>query len=383
LASAARRRPAPAVEVLSPRALNRALLARQHLLSPARLAAPQAVEHLVGLQAQAPLAPYVGLFTRVEGFEAAELAELMRSRQVLRTHVMRGTIHLVTARDGLVLRALMQPALERSVRRTLVRGLSDDRLAIVTASARRALAEHTLTRPQVIAALSAEHPAEEAGAVAAAVGALVPTVQATPRGVWGETGAAAWTALERWTGRALPARAPDPGPILLRYLAAFGPASIADMRKWSGLGGLREVVERLRPRLRTCRDEQGAELFDVPDGPLPDPRTPAPPRFLPEYDNVLFAHENRARINPMDHAIPLLPGNGAAAGTVLLDGVYDGTWRIERAAERAILRIQPFGALRSREREALEAEGSRLLAFAAPEAGGRSVETLTPATAPR
>lgn len=362
--------------MLSPRALNRALLARQHLLARASLSAGEAIEYLVGLQAQAPLAPYVGLFTRLEGFEAAELAELMRSRAVLRTHVMRGTIHLVTARDAVGLRALMQPALERSVRRTLVRDLSDERLAAVTAAARRALAAQTLTRPQLVAVLSAEHAADEADAVAAAVGALVPSVQATPRGVWGETGAAAWTGLERWTGRALPTHVSDPAPILLRYLAAFGPASIADMRKWSGLSGLREVVDRLRGRLRTFRDEQGAELFDVAEGPLPDPETPAPPRFLPEYDNLLFSHEDRARVNPGGYAIPLLPGNGAAAGTVLVDGVYRGTWKLERAAGPTSLRVQPFQELSTGQREELTAEGRRLLAFIAPGIGSSAMEVL-------
>ncbi len=360
--------------MLTPRALNRALLERQHLLRRAPVGLSDAIERLVGLQAQAPLAPYLGLWLRLEGFTTDALAEAMRSRAVLRTHVWRSTIHLLTRRDALALRPLMQPQLERSVRRTLVREVSDARLAVLVPVTRALLHTGTFTRSQLAAALAREHPADESAAVASAIGSLVPTVQVTPRGVWGESAAAAWTTLERWTGEALPAQSPDPAGVLVRYLRAFGPASAADMRKWSGLTGLRPAIERLRPRLRTFRDEHGAELFDLPEAPLPDPETPAPPRFLPEYDNVLFAHEDRGRINPGRYPLPLLPGNGAAAGTLLLDGFYRGTWRLRRELARASIAVELFDAPTPGEREELAAEALRLLGFIAPAAAERHVE---------
>jgi hypothetical protein len=236
-------------------------------------------------------------------------------------------------------------------------------LTEILAAGRALLAERPRTSRQLASLLVERWPEIPADSLAYAVGYLVPLVHVPPRGVWGTSGPVARTTMEGWLGRPLE-RDPAPDQMVLRYFAAFGPASVMDVQAWSGLTRLREVVERLRPRLRTFRDERGRELFDLPDAPRPDPETPAPPRFLPEYDNILLGHADRTRIIPAGRAIPLAPGNGATMGSILLDGMLAGTWRIARA-ERPTLTIEPFEPVDPAERTVLEEEGARLLAFAA------------------
>jgi hypothetical protein len=136
---------------------------------------------------------------------------------------------------------------------------------------------------------------------------------------------------------------------------------VRDVQTWSGLTRLAEVADRLRPSLRTFRDEQGNELLDLPDAPRPDPSTPVPPRFLPEYDNLLLSHADRTRFITGGEQVPLPPGNGARFGTLLVDGTLAATWRITSDEEAAVLHVEPFGRLS--ERDAIAAEGERLLGF--------------------
>ena len=201
----------------------------------------------------------------------------------------------------------------------------------------------------------------------------MPTVQVPPRGIWGRTGPAAFTTTEAWLGgQAAPGLAPD--ELVLRYLAAFGPATVRDVQAWCGLTRLGEVAERLRPRLRVFRAEGGGELFDLPDAPRPDAGTPAPPRFLPEYDNVLLSHADRARVIPGRRSVPLPPGHGGSRGTVLVDGFWAATWKASQRDDRAVLRVEAFTPLRRGQADAVTAEGMRLLAFLAPDAGGHDVQ---------
>jgi hypothetical protein len=166
--------------------------------------------------------------------------------------------------------------------------------------------------------------------------------------------------------------------MIVRYLAAFGPASVQDIQAWSWLTRLREHVERLRPRLRTFRDERGRELFDIPDAPLPDPDTPAPPRFLPEYDNVLLSHDDRTRIIREPRVLAFPPGNGGRAGSLLVDGFLAGLWRASRDGDTVRIKVELLHPLSSGERRDVEAEGDALVRFGESDATRREIEFVEP-----
>jgi hypothetical protein len=364
------------VEVLSRRALNRATLERQLLLRRAHRPALDAVEHLVGLQAQVPLNPYTALWSRLERFRPEELAALLVERRVVRTVVMRATIHLVTADDCLLLRPLMQPVLtaELSRHRDFSPALRGIDLDPVLAFARTLFAERPRTGGELRAALEKRFPAHDPAALAYASRCLLALVQVPPRGVWGLTAQVSSTTAEAWLGRPL-ATDQSIEDVVLRYFAAFGPATVADVATWSRLTGLRAVVERLRPRLRIFRDERGRELFDLPDAPRPDPDTPAPPRFLPEYDNVLLSHADRSRFVSEDDRARLSAATGPAHGSVLSGGLLRGTWRLERDRDSgsATLVVTHLERLAKRATAAVAAEGRRFLRFAAADADRHDV----------
>lgn len=360
------------VEVLDRRALNRALLERQLLLRRVELSAADAIEHLVGLQAQAPNPPYVALWTRLANFHPNELAGLLTGRRAVRIALMRSTIHLVTARDCLALRPLVQPVLERALRGTYGRQLAGLDLQEVANAGRALLEEQPLTFAELGGALRERWPDRAMNALSNAVRALLPLVQVPPRGVWGAGGPAAHTTVEAWLGRPL-----DPEPslemLVTRYLAAFGPAGVKDIQTWSGLTGLREVVQRLRPKLRLFHDEHGNELFDLPDAPRPNPDTPAPPRLLPEFDNLLLSHADRTRVISDEHRKRITTINGVNPATLLVDGFVAGTWKLQRERSTAILFVEPFVPLAASDRAALADEAARFLTFAAPDAESHDV----------
>jgi hypothetical protein len=354
--------------MLSRLELNRAFLQRQMLLQRVAMPVPQAIERLVGLQAQSPNAPYVGLWSRLEGFSPDDLATLITGRRAVRIAVMRSTIHLVTARDARALRPLHQPVIWRSLNGNYGRALEGVDMDALAAAGRALVEERPRTHIELGTLLQARWPDRDAGALGIAVRALVPLVQVPPRGVWGRSGPAAHTSAEAWLGRPLLQR-PSLGDVIRRYLAAFGPASVADVQTWSGLTGLRAAVERLRPRLRTFADERGRELFDVPDGPLPDADTPAPPRFLPEYDNSLLSHTDRTRIIAEEDRNRIFTKGG-----FLVDGFARGTWGVKRERGRgATLRIDAFRRLSRQHEDELTAEGMRLLTFIVPDAEAHRV----------
>jgi hypothetical protein len=365
--------------VLGRRALNRALLERQLLLRRWRLPAAETVERLVGMQAQVPTDPYFGLWTRLDGFHPDELIQLINERKAVRIVLMRGTLHLVTARDCLALRPVVQPVLDRILHTgsQYGRNLVGMDIAALVTTGRALLEERPRTLAELRTLLHERWPERDTASLGAAVHYLAPLVQVPPRGIWGVGGRPICTTAEAWLGHPLGAdSAPD--DLILRYLAAFGPASVRDAQTWSGLTRLGEVIERLQPRLRTFRDEHGKELFDLPDAPRPDPDTPAPPRFLPGYDNVLLSHAERSRIVTADDRKRLMSSNGVTPGTVLIDGFVGGTWKIERRRGAATLTIAPFAPLPAQDRAALAEEGARLLAFAAGDAKDHAVQIAPP-----
>jgi hypothetical protein len=398
---------------LTLRELNRATLDRQLLLDRSGWPAAVAVRHLGGLQAQAPLAPYVGLWTRLAGFRPPVLEDLLTERAVLRAHVMRNTVHLVTAADYLAFRPLFQPVMTRALNGAFGRRLAGVDLAEIRDAARPLLAAAALTRTQLAERLSSRWPGHDPSALAYAATHLLPLVQVPPRGLWTGGGPATWTLADSWLAHppptppgpaaASPSAKPQPSAVppdlpeppapaaaveqlVLRYLGAFGPATVADIQAWSGLSRLREVTERLGAQLRPAAGPDGEKLLDLPGAPRPGPDVPVPPRFLPEYDNLLLSFARRDRVNPGARPVPLPPGNGAAGGTVLVDGFWAGDWTLtrSRASGRAssqvgaVLEVRPFTRLAAADRDAVAAEGRRLLDFAAGPAAGRDVQILAP-----
>jgi len=365
----------PARATLSARELGRATLERQFLLRRRDVDALTAVEHLVGLQAQAPFSPYYQLWSRLAGFTTDELAGLLLDRKVVRIVVMRGTIHLVSAPDCATLRPLTQVIMDRDLRTNMLHAkpLADVDLDRLVEVARPLLEQKPRTNAELGTLLAEHWPACGASHLAHAARDLLALVQVPPRGVWGQRGQPRLTTAESWLGRELEPQA-APATMVLRYLGAFGPASVADMQTWSGLTRLREVVDPLRADLRSFNDDNGTELFDLPDAELPAPDVPAPPRFLPDFDNVLRSHADHTRIISDVDRKRMNTRNGVTPNALLVDGTVAGTWRIIRSRGAATVAITPFRRLGSATRDAVADEAGRLLAFAAADASSHDVE---------
>lgn len=357
-------------DVLSRRALNRATLARQLLLERSKLSVPEALTHLVGLQAQTPTSWYVGLWTRLEEAPAQRVADLLTGRQIVRIALLRSTIHLVTAHDCLALRPHMEPVLARALGGNFGRRLAGIDEEALIAAGRELVDAQPRTFDELGKHLQQRWPDRDAAALAQGIRAWVPLVQVPPRGIWGASGLARHTSAQAWLGRQRVAKL-SREDLIRRYLAAFGPASVKDMQTWSGLTRLAEVIKRLAPRLITFRDEQGRELFDLPDAPRPDPDTPAPPRFM--YDNLYLSHADRSRMISGEIIPQLATKHGPVYSTMLVDGFVGGTWQIARARNSATLTMHPFSHLAKKDAAAWRDEARRLLSFAAADTDNHEV----------
>ncbi|WNV86079.1 winged helix DNA-binding domain-containing protein [Umezawaea sp. Da 62-37] len=348
--------------VLGTRALNRATLARQLLLDRSDLPVLDAVAHLGGLQAQEPQEPFVGLWSRLRAFDPAVLSDLLVGRSVVRTHLMRRTVHLLTAADTLAWRARHDAMLRQRVLGTYRRELDGVDLEELAAAGREVLADdEPRTMSEIARALSDRWPApgpRPLGEVV--VAALVPMAQLPPRGLWRTRGGARYLPLPSWLGQDISPPSPDASDpvgqqLVRRYLAAFGPAASADLRAWCGLAGLPAAVAAVRGELVAFRDERGRELLDLPDAPRPDPDVPAPVRFLPAFDNAILGYHDRGRI--VDDAHRGL----SVAGTrvVLVDGRVSATW----TATADTVVVTPLRGLSGAERDAVAEQGQALASF--------------------
>jgi DNA glycosylase AlkZ-like len=359
-------------QTMSPKALNRALLARQMLLTGDDVPVLTAVERLVGLQAQQPMPPFVALWTRLAKFDRGDLLTLLKNRQIVRATTMRGTLHLMSARDYTAFRQTFQPMLTagmNSVLRDRAKGLD---VSALVAIARRFFGSEPRTFTELRGELLAAFPKGDERAMGYAVRMHLPITAAPDGSPWGFEADPGFIDAETWLERPIESveRRED---LVLRYLAAFGPATAADAQGWLGVGGLKDVLETLRPQLATFRDEKKRELFDLADAPRPAEDTRAPVCFLPGFDSAILAHVDRSRIIADEHRGLVTTRNLQVLPTILVHGFVAGTWKNTCTKKTATLTISPFTRLPATVRKQLTTEGERLLRFIEPEAAEATV----------
>ena len=361
-------------DTLSLRALNRATLARQLLLEPSKLSPRAALERVAGLQAQWPKLPFMGLWTRLASFKREDLSELLRRRHAVRATMMRGTIHVTTAKDYQAIRGVIQPVLTRGLSPVKEHAAKLDMDAVISAA--RVLFDEPHTFEKVRDALVAQFPKANDRALGHIARMMLPLVMVPIDDPWAFPAVSQFQLAESWLEKPVPANT-DPSSLVLRYFGAFGPASVADAQSWSGLQGLRSVVDKLRPKLRTFRDDRGRELFDLPDAPRPDEDTPAPLRFLPEFDNALLGYQDRARILADERRPYVFLSGLRVTSTVIVDGFVVATWKIDRMKKQSTIGIQLLEKLPKRTVVEIEREAERVVEFMDPEAPAHEVRWLT------
>ncbi|WP_410598511.1 winged helix DNA-binding domain-containing protein [Amycolatopsis sp. lyj-90] len=348
--------------VLDTRALNRATLARQLLLDRADMPVLDAVAHLCGLQAQEPQEPFVGLWSRLRAFDPAALSDLLTGRRVVRTHLMRRTVHLLTAEDVLAWRARHDPMLLQRVLGVYRRELDGVDLDELAEAGRAVLADgEPRSMGELARAVAERWPEPGTRALGEVlVAALIPMVQLPPRGLWRTKAGVRNAMVSSWLGRDVdPASSDDSDPVgqalVRRYLAAFGPAASADLRAWCGVAGLPAAVAAMREELVSFRDERGRELLDLPGAPRPGADIPAPVRFLPAFDNAILGYHDRGRIIDDVHRGLSVAGERV----VLVDGRVAAKWTV---VDGTVV-VTPLRELARADRTAIAKQGQELASF--------------------
>ncbi|TDD43834.1 winged helix DNA-binding domain-containing protein [Nonomuraea terrae] len=343
---------------LSRRALNRALLQRQFLLERADLAALEVIGHLVAMQAQEPNWPYVGLWSRIRHFTHADLTTLLAEGRVVRSGFLRSTMHLVAADDFRRLRPVLQPVLNRTADSAHFRrdnaGLDPETLV---AEGRALLQTGPLPRRDLARHLATLHPGRDSRILAGEIELRTPLIHDPATASWG-----GWGTRSSVTVSAAAVDALHPAALrelIRRYLAAFGPATVADVQAWCGLTRLDQIISEMGADLCHYTGPDGQRLLDLPDAPLPDPDTPAPVRLLPAYDNALLGHADRGRIIADADRKHVAPGQARVLPTVLIDGYVRGTWSFTAGK----VRLTPFRPLSAAEQQAVDHEISQVLPF--------------------
>lgn len=363
-----------ATAVLTTRQLNRAVLARQMLLARVKESTLGAVTRLVAMQAQEPRHPFVGLWTRLEDFERGDLTRALQQRKIVRGTALRGTLHLMTAKDFVDLRGAMQPALSRGALSILKDRAKGADPKVLDTLARTFFGKGQAPFDALRDHIKSKYPKADERAWAYLIRMNVPTVQVPTDAKWSFPASSDFSLADAWLGRKVSVDEKPAHTLVLRYLAAFGPASVTDAQAWSFLSNLRTVFEDLRPKLVTFRDSRKRELFDLPDAPRPSEDTDAPVRFIPDFDNLLLSYDDRTRVIANEHRKAVMgSGNLRIRATVLVDGFVAATWRIERKKTSAVLAVEPFGKLSKASAAAIEKEGDSLLRFVEEDATSRVV----------
>ncbi|MDX2161623.1 MAG: winged helix DNA-binding domain-containing protein [bacterium] len=354
---------------LTLRELNRAVLARQRLLDRAAESAYDVLEAVGGLQAQVANPPYIGLWSRVDGFQRADLERLIETKDVVRATMLRATLHLFTAREFTLHRPALHPAITRMYAGYSGQAGKGVDIDAVCAAARESFAQGPRTFVEIRALMEQVAPGIDPQASSNFVRAHLPILQTAPGGFWGFGGEIRYALPEYHLGVTVPVSdSPDVKPLIRRYLAAFGPATVMDFQTWSGLKRMKDAFEAMRAELVTYHDPDGRTLFDLPDAPLPDGDTPAPIRLIPEYDNLVIAHDDRRRVLADADRPHVFLSAARVRATYLVDGFVAGAWKIEKAKKALTLIYEPFRTLYPDDEAALRAEAERLLRWIDPAA---------------
>ncbi len=364
---------------LTLRQLNRALLDRQLLLTRVDLPLIETVERVAGLQAQVANPPYIGLWSRLPDFKRETLMSALETGRVVRSTMMRATLHLHTASDYRWMRPILHPGIVRQYNSYSGKRIEGLDARPIIAAGLAALKEGARTFVELRSVIAPIAPERDVDALANLVRSRVPIVQVYPGGSWGFGGEIRYALPESAIGHPVAVEGDfDPAPLIMRYLSALGPASVADFQSWSGLTRMKEPFEQLRSQLITYRDENGRELFDLPQMTIPAEDTPAPVRLMPEYDNLILSHDQRQRVIADEHRSKVYLSAGRVRATFLIDGFVAGAWKIEKEKKRNALILEPFASLTPDHAAALTEEAERLIRWIDPQVPDVDVRFLSP-----